>query len=82
MGVSFKGYENIAKLLIDHNANVNVKNYNGATALIYATMFKKIPILNLLLNNGADTSIKDDSGRTALDHAKMQGTKEAMELLK
>ena len=81
MGVCFKGYDAIAKALIYHGANVNVKNYNGATALIYATMFKKINIIKLLIENGADKTIKDDSGKTALDHAIMHGMKEAIDLL-
>ena len=41
MGVCFKGYDTIASLLIAHGANVNKTNFNGATALIYATTFGK-----------------------------------------
>ena len=81
MGVCFKGHTNIAKLLLDNGANVNVTNFNGATALIYAATFAKKDIVNLLLENGADITIKDDRGNTAMDHAQMQDAKPIIELL-
>jgi len=34
MGVSFKGYSDVAKLLVEMGADPNLRNYNGATALI------------------------------------------------
>lgn len=33
MGVCFKGYKEIAALLLEHGADVNVQNLDGATAL-------------------------------------------------
>lgn len=64
MGVCFKGYYDLAKLLVENGANVNVKNSMGGTALIYAATFNKLEIAQLLLENGADKSVKDNRGGT------------------
>jgi len=81
MGVCFKGFTDIAQLLIEKGANINESNSMGSTCLIYAVTFKHFEIAKLLLANGADTSIKDGRGNTALDHAKMQGAPELIDLL-
>ena len=81
MGVCFKGYNEIAKLLLDNGANVNVTNFNGATALIFAATFGRMEIAKMLLEHGADKTLQDDRGHTAADHAKMQGIREMVELL-
>ena len=80
MGVCFKGYNELAKLLIENGANVNIKNFNGTTALIFAATFGKKEIVMSLLGCGADPSIKDDKGYSAIDHAKMQDRDEIVKL--
>ena len=82
MGVCFKGYAVIAKLLIDHKADVNAVSHNKATALIYAATFAQAEIAQLLIESGADITHKDAKGNTAFDHAKMQGATKLMEILK
>ncbi|NND88533.1 MAG: ankyrin repeat domain-containing protein, partial [Flavobacteriaceae bacterium] len=81
MGVAFKGHTEVAQILLKSGANPNVTNFNGATALIFATTFSHPDIVKLLLEAGADKTIADDRGNTALDHAKMQGKKAIIELL-
>ena len=81
MGVCFKGFEHIAQLLIEHGANVNTVNFNGATALIFAATFARTTLVKLLLNCGADASLEDDRGHSALDHAKIQGIREVITIL-
>ena len=81
MGVCFKGYSAIAKLLINSGADVNISNFNGATALIFAATFNKPEIAALLLAHGADKSAIDDKGNTALEHAKMQSSAAVLALL-
>jgi len=63
----------IAKLLMQANANVNCKDKNGCTALHTASShasgdYQKI--VKLFLKHGADPHIKDNSGNTPLTLAK------------
>ncbi len=81
MGVCFKGHYNIAKLLIASGADVNQKNVNETTALIYAATFGQKEIIKLLIENEADISARDNRGFTAEMHAKNHGL-EISELFK
>jgi len=64
MGVYFKGYTDITKTLIENN--VSAQNYNGATALIYASTFGYTAIVMFLLANNADVSLTDNRGNTEI----------------
>ena len=59
------------KLLLDHNVNINAKNYNDTTVLMYAKenalKKKKTILLDLILENGANLLDKDIYGKTVLD---------------
>ena len=81
MGVCFKGFTDIAKLLIEKKAQLNERNAMGATCLIYAAQFNRFEIAKLLIANGVDKTIKDNRGNTALDHAKTQGLNAFIDLL-
>ena len=81
MGVSFKGYEAVARLLIAHGTNLDLQNSNGGTALMFATLFGRNNLVKLLAEAGANTSIADARGLTALHLAGQQGSKEAWKLL-
>lgn len=59
----------IAQLLINHHANLDVVNINSDTALIAAVSMDSMEAVRLLLDSGADLSIKSDEGKTALDWA-------------
>lgn len=73
MGVAFKGYPDIARLLIARGADVNYQNRAGQTAAMMATLFRQGDILELLIAHGADLSITDMAGNTARTLAMMQG---------
>ncbi|CAG9978756.1 unnamed protein product [Clonostachys byssicola] len=67
---SVKGNKNALEELIRANANVNMKNFAGYTALMLASPNKHIDCVRLLLRQG-DINIdqRDNDGRTALHHA-------------
>lgn len=45
----------LAKLLIDNGAKINVKDEKGKTPLIIAIVWRNRAVINLLLKNKADT---------------------------
>lgn len=73
MGVAFKGYEAIARLLIEAGADVNRRNSVGQTALMTATLFGQTEIVDLLLAAGADAEAIDQAGNSARGLALAQG---------
>ncbi|KAF9888067.1 hypothetical protein FE257_009332 [Aspergillus nanangensis] len=56
--------------LISSHADVNVRDENGVTPLIFATRRSKLEFVEMLLAAGADPAIADNSQKTALDHAR------------
>ena len=60
------GHDAVAQILIEHRADVNVKNNFGATALHWAAEYGTAAIAELLLDAGADPNAGDSGGRTPL----------------
>jgi ankyrin repeat protein len=56
----------IVKLLVEHGADVNLKNVKGNTALILAAQNDNFNIVKYLVEKGADVKIKNEYGKTAL----------------
>jgi ankyrin repeat protein len=54
----------IAKVLIDANADLSVKNNDGSTALHTAAFFGRIEIVQLLIDAKADKTIRNNFGAT------------------
>ncbi len=69
-GAAFKGNMEIIKVLLEHNAKLNVPDNNGTTPLIYATIFNHTEIAELLFAKGSDPNLKDHSGKSAAVYAK------------
>ncbi|NOU60142.1 ankyrin repeat domain-containing protein [Marinifilum caeruleilacunae] len=61
------GKTEVAKALIDANADLSIKNNDGSTALHVAAFFCRTEIVKALLEKGADTNIKNNAGATALE---------------
>ena len=66
-------HTDIANLLIECGANVNVMQASGVTPLHSAAQNGNVDILILLLESGADTGIKMDGGKRACDLASERG---------
>ena len=58
----------IAKMLLEKGASIDIQNIDGWTALIWASRNGNIDIVETLLESGANVSIQDNNGRTFMDH--------------
>jgi ankyrin repeat protein len=74
-------YTQIARMLIENNAQVNVRQQAGVTALHSAAQNGNIDLLILLLEHGADVNIRMEGGKLAADLAREKGFTEIAEAL-
>jgi ankyrin repeat protein len=73
----------IARLLIDKGADVNVATPDGDTALHHAVAKKNAEMVGLLIESGANLNVKDRFGNTPLRRARVVTRDKAVtELLK
>jgi len=56
------GYVEIARLLIEHGADVATQHHHGWTALHWAARAGSMDLASLLIEHGADVTIKDNDG--------------------
>ncbi len=61
------GKTEIAKLLINAGANLNIQNNDGSTALITASFFCRPEIVKMLLSKKANKTIKNNYKQTAYE---------------
>jgi ankyrin repeat protein len=61
-----RGHTECARLLIDHNADVNAKGCNGLDALRAMALLGYLDRVKLLVQNGADVNCQDNFGVTSL----------------
>ena len=58
----------LAQLLVEHGADVNIKSNNGETILYLSCLnYANLSTIDWLLEHGADPNITDKDGKTALD---------------
>ena len=81
MAAVMSGNITIINKLISLKADLNLKDVQGKTALIYAVFFNKNDIVKSLLKAGADKKITDNEGRAALDYANFNKNTELIILL-
>jgi len=83
--LSEDGAVRITKLLIAHKANLNARDKQGRTALMYAATKGRAAVAGLLIGSEArhkaDANLKDMKGRTALMEAASDGKAEILQLL-
>lgn len=82
MAAVVKGNAAIVQYLLLKNANVNLTDENGTTALMYAVMFKNKELVILLLQKNADKLLIDNKGKSAFEYAVFTGNEEIINLLK
>ena len=82
MAAVVKGNTEMAKLLLSKKVDVNCVDFNGTTALIYATMFKHYDIVDELVKAGANVEMKDNRKNGAIEYAILANDDKLMELLK
>ena len=66
-----KGYGEIAQILLNNGANIDIKakNKDGATPLHWAAYFQQKDMVSLLIKNGATVNEIDLNNSTAMDTA-------------
>jgi ankyrin repeat protein len=74
-------YTDIARMLIENGAQVNVKQQAGATPLHSAAQNGNLELLILLLENGAETNTRMEGGKLPTDLARDKGFEEIAEIL-
>ena len=81
MAAAEQGHVELAKLLIKHNAQVNVKDKNGKTALDVACFYGWDELIDLLLAKGCDITLSYNHGLASLMSAVMKGHQTIAEIL-
>lgn len=66
----------VVEHFLQSNANVNMKNADGETALMRAVDRGRVVTADKLLKAGADPNVRDNGGKTALMHGILNETKE------
>ena len=72
----------MVKYLITKEADVNVKDGHGQTALMFAVESGDLEIVKLLIKNGAKINVIDELGRMTLAHATFSDIEIARYLIK
>ena len=69
------------KSLIAKGVNVNAKDKNEKTALMYAAETDNAEMVKSLIEAGAEVNVKDKSGKTALMYAAQKGSTDNVRIL-
>lgn len=67
--------------LINAGIDLDLQDYEGNTALIWAIRWRNLDALRLLLSSGANPRLKNDAGQTALQIADKSGDMEIVQIL-
>ena len=66
---AWRGFPEIAEILLKAGATVDCKNTMGATPLMNTAITNQAAVTKVLLAHGADRSLKNNEGKTAIDMA-------------
>ena len=73
--------ENLINTLLTINHDINIKDLDGKTALIYAVINENINLVILLQQKGANIDLQDNNGKTALMYAVISKNRNILLLL-
>jgi ankyrin repeat protein len=76
-----EGQSDIARLLIEHGADVNARGKSGSTPLGEAALKGRVELARLLLEHGARVDAVNRFGSTPLHDAALSGNRAVVELL-
>jgi hypothetical protein len=76
-----EGHTYVARLLLEHGADLNARDKYGFTPLFYAAGGGHIDIVSILLEHGADVNARDKTGNTPLHHVALLGKAVVTKLL-
>ena len=79
--VVIEGEENLVRMLLEHNADVNIQDKLGYTPLHRCALSGDKNLARLLLEHNADVNIQDGSGCTPLHQCAINGDKNLARLL-
>ena len=80
---AFFGHYRLVEYFLKHNCNYMLKDKEGKTALHYACMYKRIPVINILLHQlkHFDDLPRDNDGKTPIHTAAQNGNLEGLKYL-
>ena len=81
MCAAFNGHSTSIEILIQHGAELNVKDNDGDTALIDAARYGHSTSIEILLQHGTKLNVKNNKGNTALICAARKGHSTSIEIL-
>lgn len=71
----------LAKILVEHNADLDAKNEKGIPVLMSYPYRNRIPVYEVLIDKGADLNIRNPEGQTPLIKAVLEGNLQMVKLL-
>jgi len=82
MAATVKGHYAIVAFLLEEEANPDLTDSEGTTALMYAVQFRNVALTKLLLLHKASKTVLDSKGKSAFEYAVFTGNEEIINLLK
>ena len=82
MYAAYAGDLEMARLMLENGAPVNVQTDVGTTALMFAAAYGHMEVVRFLVENGADIHIQNGYGYTALSLAEERGHQEVVDFLR